>query len=129
MTLLTAPLRGELARALPERPFEVRFWDGSSVPATELPAVTFELRSPRAVANVLGSPGRLGLGRAYVEGSLDGDDLDGAFAVVDAWKPPSLARGGRLRLVGAAMLAAASSPFARRPALELVLRGERHSRA
>src|SRR5262249_50871681 len=137
MTALTAPLRRELARVLPGRPFEVRFWDGTTLPATEQPAPTFELRSPRAVAHVLRSPGRLGLGRAYVEGSLDGDDLDGAFAVVDAWKPPPLGRGGRprrggragrRRRPGGAVPAGAGSRPARRPALELVLRGERHSR-
>jgi cyclopropane-fatty-acyl-phospholipid synthase len=77
---------------------------------------------------VLRAPGRLGLGRAYVEGALDADDLDAALALVDAWTPPRLARFERLRLLGAAALAAASSPFARRPALEVVLRGERHSR-
>jgi len=128
MALLTAPLRRELARALPDRPFGVRFWDGTALPATEREVATFELRSPRAVAQVLRAPGRLGLGRAYVEGSLDADDLDGAFAVVDAWTPPSLRRAARLRLLGAALLSAAASPLARRPALELVLRGERHGR-
>ena len=106
----------------------MRFWDGSTVPASATPASTFVVRSPSAIAHVLRSPGRLGLGRAYVEGSLDADDLDGAFAVVDSWTPPRLRRGQRLRLLGAAALAAASAPVARRPALELVLRGERHTR-
>jgi cyclopropane-fatty-acyl-phospholipid synthase len=128
MRLFTAPLRRGLSQAVPDRPFGVRFWDGTALPATEQPAATFELRSPRAVAQVLRAPGRLGLGRAYVEGSLDTDDLDAALAVVDAWTPPPLGRAVRLRLLGAAVLGAAASPFARRPALELVLRGERHSR-
>jgi cyclopropane-fatty-acyl-phospholipid synthase len=129
MSLLTAPLRRELSCALPDRPFGVRFWDGTALPATEQqPAATFKLSSPRAVAQVLRAPGRLGLGRAYVDGSLDTDDLDGALAVVDAWSPPPLDRATRLRLLGAAVLSAAASPLARRPALELVLRGERHSR-
>jgi len=128
MGLLTSPLRRELSRALPDRPFQVRFWDGTALAATERPAPVFELRSPRAVSHVLRAPGRLGLGRAYVEGSLDADDLDEAFAVVDAWTPPPLDRRGRWRLLGAAALAAASSPLARRPPLELVLQGVRHSR-
>jgi cyclopropane-fatty-acyl-phospholipid synthase len=128
MALLTAPLRRELSRVLPDRPFGVRFWDGTALPATEHAAPTFELHSPRAVAQVLRAPGRLGFGRAYVEGSLGAEDLDGAFAVVDAWTPPPLGRAARLRLLGTALVSAAGSPLARRPALELVLRGERHSR-
>ncbi len=126
--LTTLPLRRELARALPARPFAVRFWDGSVLPSSVDGAPSFELRSPSAVAHVLRSPGRLGLGRAYVEGSLDADDLDGAFAVVDEWTPPELGRTQRLRLLGAAALAATRAPVARRPALELALRGERHTR-
>ncbi len=127
-TLLTAPLRRELAHALPSRPFAVRFWDGSTLPATEAGAAGFVVRSPSAIAHMLRSPGRLGLGRAYVEGSLDAEDLDGAFAVVDEWVPPEIGLGRRLRLLGAAAVAAATAPVARRPALELVLRGERHTR-
>src|SRR5262249_60139644 len=80
-------------------------------------------------ARGLRRPGGRGLGRAWVGGPGEGDALAGGFAVVEGWRPPPRARGGRLRLLGAATLAAASSPFARRPALELVLRGERHSRA
>jgi cyclopropane-fatty-acyl-phospholipid synthase len=126
--LLTMPLRRELARALPWRPFSVHFWDGSTLAASVTPAPAFVVRSPTAIAQVLRSPGRLGLGRAYVEGSLDADDLDGAFAVVDEWTPPAIGAGQRLRLIGAAALAAAGAPVARLPALELVLKGERHTR-
>ncbi len=50
----------------PRRPFAVRFWDGTAVPATEPAAPTFTFRSPRALAHVLRAPGELGLGRAYV---------------------------------------------------------------
>ena len=125
---MTLPLRRELARALPSRPFSVQFWDGSTLPASVADAPSFAVRSPSAIAHVLRSPGQLGLGRAYVEGSLDAEDLDGAFAVVDEWTPPEIGAGQRLRVLGAAALAAAGAPLARRPALELVLRGERHSR-
>jgi cyclopropane-fatty-acyl-phospholipid synthase len=125
---LTAPLRRELARVLPSRPFQIDFWDGSALPATSAPAPRFLVRTPGAIAHVLRAPGRLGLGRAYVEGSLAADDLDAAFAVVDSWEPPPLALADRLRLLAAAALAAASSPAARRPRLELALGGERHTR-
>jgi cyclopropane-fatty-acyl-phospholipid synthase len=125
---LTAPLRRALARALPSRPFHVDFWDGSILPATTAGAPHFLVRAPSALAHMLRAPGRLGLGRAYVEGSLDADDLDAAFAVVDGWTPPAVPLAGRLRLLGAAALASATSPVARRPELEVVLGGERHTR-
>jgi cyclopropane-fatty-acyl-phospholipid synthase len=126
--MLTAPLRRELARVLPSRPFHVDFWDGSVLAATRTPAPRFVLRGPGAIAHVLRAPGRLGLGRAYVEGSLDADDLDSAFSVVDDWDQPPVALADRLRLLGAAAIAATGSPAARRPELEVILRGERHSR-
>ena len=37
---------------------------------------TFTVRSPRAVAHALRAPGQLGLGRAYVAGELEVDDID-----------------------------------------------------
>jgi cyclopropane-fatty-acyl-phospholipid synthase len=125
---LTAPLRRALARALPVRPFEVRFWDGSLLPATVAHASTFELRSPSAIAHLLRAPGRLGLGRAYVEGSLHANDLDAAFAVVDGFEAPPIRAVDRARLLaGAAIAAASAGAMPRRPAIELILRGERHS--
>jgi cyclopropane-fatty-acyl-phospholipid synthase len=127
--LLTAPLRRELTRLLPVRPFHLRFWDGSEVPATVPQAPAFEVRAPGAIAHVLRAPGRLGLGRAYVEGSLAADDLDAAFEVIDSWSAPPLAPASRVRLLVAAAAAAAAAGTVRRPSLELVLRGERHSRA
>ena len=30
----TAPLREEIERLFPERPFDVEFWDGSALPST-----------------------------------------------------------------------------------------------
>jgi cyclopropane-fatty-acyl-phospholipid synthase len=129
MSFVTHPLRRELARVLPSRPFEVRFWDGTVLPATLASALSFEIRSPSAIAHMLRSPGRLGLGRAYVEGSLDAEDLDQAFAVVDSWTPPTVGARDRLRLFAAAALAAARIAPSRRPPLELVLKGERHTRA
>jgi cyclopropane-fatty-acyl-phospholipid synthase len=127
IAMLTAPLRRELCRVLPTRPFRIRFWDGTVLPATVPDAPTFELRTPDAIAHVLRAPGRLGLGRAYVEGSLEAPDLDAAFAIVDSFEPPPIARLDRLRLVAGALLAAASAGVPRRPSLELLLAGERHS--
>lgn len=129
MSFVTSPLRRELARVLPSRPFEVRFWDGTALPATRAPAPSFEIRSPSAIAHMLRSPGRLGLGRAYVEGSLDVDDLDQALGVVDSWTPSPVGAFDRARLLAAAAFAAARMAPSSRPSLELVLRGERHTRA
>ena len=54
----------------------------------------FTVRSPQAVAHALRAPGQLGLGRAYVSGMLEVDDVDAALKLLDAWQPPPLDRGG-----------------------------------
>jgi cyclopropane-fatty-acyl-phospholipid synthase len=129
MALLTAsrPLGNELQRVFPSRPFHVRFWDGNNVPATSGAAPTFFVRRPTALAHFLSAPGTLGLGRAYVDGSLAVDDLDGAFLVVDEWEPPELAMADRVRLGLALVAAAVPGGLPRRPGIELVLRGQLHS--
>jgi cyclopropane-fatty-acyl-phospholipid synthase len=123
----SAPLARELRRVFPERPFHARFWDGAAVEATVAEAPTFYLRRPSALAHFLRAPGSLGLGRAYVDGSLAVDDLDAAFLVVDDWEPPPLSDVDRLRLGLALAAAAAPGGIPRRPALELILRGKIHS--
>jgi cyclopropane-fatty-acyl-phospholipid synthase len=124
---LTSPLRQLLQRLLPARPFEIRFWDGTALRATVADAPVFDVRAPAAIAHLLRSPGRLGLGRAYVEGSIDAPNLDEAFRVLDSFQPPDIAAKDRVELVACALLAAATAGVPRRPSLELVLRGERHS--
>jgi cyclopropane-fatty-acyl-phospholipid synthase len=124
---VSSPLSRTLKRVFPSRPFHVRFWDGGGVEATVEDAPTFFVRRPSALAHFLSSPGTLGLGRAYVDGSLAVDDLDGAFLVVDEWQPPALTGADRARLGLAIAAAAAPGGIPRRPSLELILRGERHS--
>ncbi len=124
---VTGPLRRELARVIPQRPFAIEFWDGATLAATEPDSPTFYVRRPSAIAHALRAPGPLGLGRAYVEGSLDCDDLDKAFIVVDDWVPPPIANRDKARLLGALALAAAPAGVPRRPRTELILKGERHS--
>ncbi|MGH2949913.1 MAG: SAM-dependent methyltransferase, partial [Solirubrobacteraceae bacterium] len=102
MLRTTEPLRRELAASLPERPFDVTFWDGTSLPATNGTAATFHVRSPEALGHVLRAPGQLGLGRAYVSGTLEVDDLEAALRVVDTYEPPPLDRRAQLRLALAA---------------------------
>jgi len=125
----TEPLRGELARALPSRPFSLRFWDGTDVAATEPGSPTLCFTTPRALAHVLRAPGELGLGRAYVSGMLEVDDLDGVLRVLDTFKPPPLGIRQRLRLAGALVRVCGLTVPPRPPASELRLRGERHTLA
>jgi cyclopropane-fatty-acyl-phospholipid synthase len=129
--MASTPLRRALAGALPYRPFAISFWDGTQLPASadalERPLPTFTVRSPQALAHLVGSPSRLGLGRAYVAGDLDSDDLDRAFAVIDSFELPRLSLKQRARLVAAIAIGAAAAGRPKRPAIELILRGERHS--
>src|SRR4051794_37216529 len=124
-----AALRRELERALPERPFAVEFWDGTRLPATaSSEGPTFTLREPAAIAHVLRAPGQLGLGRAYVAGALEVDDLDAVVRLLDTWKPPRIEPKQRARLALAALRGAGLTRPPRRPESELVPRGTRHSR-
>ena len=82
-------LRRELAQALPERPFAVRFWDGSELEPTVPGGPAFTVRSPAAVAHLLRAPGRLGLGRAYAAGELEADDLDRVIGLLDTFEAPT----------------------------------------
>jgi cyclopropane-fatty-acyl-phospholipid synthase len=125
----TAPLRTEVARALPDRPFTVSLWDGTSIPSTNGEGgPTFSARSPAAVAHALRAPGQLGLGRAYVAGELEVDDLDAVLELLDEWKPPAIDARSRLRLMASAVQAAGLTLPPRPPAAELRPRGKRHSR-
>jgi cyclopropane-fatty-acyl-phospholipid synthase len=124
----TAPLRREIAARIPDRPFTVRFWDGTTLPATNGEGPTFTVRSPRAAAHALRAPGQLGLGRAYVSGELEVDDIDAVIALLDGWQPPSLdGADKRALLVGAVRAAGLTTPPPR-PAAELVPTGRRHSK-
>jgi cyclopropane-fatty-acyl-phospholipid synthase len=122
----TEPLRAAILEALPQRPFHVALWDGTRVPSSTGDGPTFLIRSPRAIAHVLRSPGELGIGRAYVTGALDVDDLDAAMRLVDEWQPEIDVRA-RLRLMAAGVMAMGLVRPPRRPASELVLRGRRHT--
>jgi cyclopropane-fatty-acyl-phospholipid synthase len=123
----TGPLRAAILEELPERPLHLALWDGTGVPSSGGDGPTFLIKSPRAVAHVLRSPGELGIGRAYVTGLLDVDDLDAAMQLVDRWQEPALDIRARLRLMAAAVRAMGLVRPPRRPASELVLRGRRHT--
>jgi cyclopropane-fatty-acyl-phospholipid synthase len=123
----TEPLRREVLAALPERPFALQFWDGTGVPATAPEAPTFFFRSPQALAHVLRAPGELGIGRAYVAGLLEVDDIDAALRIVDTWEPPPLSLKQQATLGLAVLRGCGLVRPPRAPASELRLRGERHS--
>jgi cyclopropane-fatty-acyl-phospholipid synthase len=122
----TAPLRAQLERTLPERPFSVELWDGTRIAATNGAGPTFRVRSPKAVAHALRAPGQLGLGRAYVSGEIEVDDLDAVLALLGSWQPPPVDRPARARLALAAARASGLQ-LPRVPASELKPRGRRHS--
>jgi cyclopropane-fatty-acyl-phospholipid synthase len=124
----TAPLRREIEARIPERPFAVEFWDGSRLDATAEGGPTFYVRSPRAAAHALRAPGQLGLGRAYVSGELEVDDIDAVIGLLDSWKPPPLDRAGQRALLLGAVRAAGLTLPPKRPAAELRPSGRRHSK-
>ena len=119
---------GSSQARFPSRPFALRFWDGTSVRATEPDTPTFTLRSPKALAHALARPRRArtrpGLRRRADRrrrprrGALDRRQLRSAAALLRGAR-----RGSVLALVRACGLVAPP----RRPATELRLRGERHT--
>ncbi len=125
----TTPLREVLAETLPERPFTIALWDGSALePTNGHGGPTFRVRSPTAFGHVLRAPGQLGLGRAYVSGEIEVDDMDAALDLLDGYQVPPLDTRGKLRLAAAAVRAGALGSIPRPPRAELRPRGRRHSR-
>jgi cyclopropane-fatty-acyl-phospholipid synthase len=122
----TAPLRRELETVMPERPFTVRFWDGSELPSTD-GGPTFYVRSPDAAAHLLRAPGELGLGRAYVSGAIDVDDLEAALRVVDEIEVPPLDAKTKARMALAAVQATGIRRPPPIPKAEIRRRGRLHS--
>src|SRR5436190_6830428 len=124
----TANLRREIESRIPERPFTIEFWDGTRLAARDGSGPTFYVRSPRAAAHVLRAPGQLGLGRAYVSGDIEVDDVDALIEVLDGWQPPALAAADKARLLLGAVRAAGLSKPPARPTAELRPSGRRHSK-
>jgi cyclopropane-fatty-acyl-phospholipid synthase len=123
----TTQLRSVLTEILPARPFRIQLWDGSEVPATSPGGPAFTLHSPLALGHMLRAPGQLGLGRAYVAGALDVDDIDKVLELLDDYEPPPIDAKAKARLAVAAIQAGALSEVPRIPAVELRPQGRRHS--
>src|ERR1700753_3018949 len=121
-------LRRELAARIPARPFTARFWDATVLPATSGEGPTFTIRSPRAAAHALRAPGQLGLGRAYVSGELEVDNIAAVIVLLAACQPPSLDGADKRALALGAIRAAGLTMPPPRPAAELVPSGRRHSK-
>src|SRR5262245_5003835 len=123
----TEPLVSEIERAFPERPFTIELWDGSKVPSTNGGGPTFRARSPEALGYAIASPGQLGLGRAYVAGAIEIDDMDGVIGLLNDWHPPPVGAAAKARLITAALRATGVHRPPRPPRAEIHLRGRKHT--
>src|SRR3954454_15862076 len=125
----TQPLLTEIQRAFPERPFTIELWDGSRVPSTGTNGggPTFRARSQDALAYAVAAPGQLGLGRAYVAGEIEIDDIDKVIDVLNEWKPPPVGAAAKARLIAAALRAAGARRPPPPPKAEMHLRGRKHT--
>ncbi len=123
----TEPLVKEIERAFPERPFTIELWDGSRLPSTNGGGPTFKARSKEALAYAVAAPGQLGLGRAYVSGEIEIDDMDAVIGLLNDWKPPPVGAATKARLIAAALRAAGVHRPPPAPKAELHLRGRKHT--
>jgi cyclopropane-fatty-acyl-phospholipid synthase len=125
----TEPLVREIERAFPERPFTIELWDGSRVPSTDGSGPTFRARSEDAIGYAVSAPGQLGLGRAYVSGAIEVDDLDAVIGLLNDWQPPAVGPATKARLIAAALRSARIRRPPPAPKAELHLRGRKHTTA
>ena len=132
---LAARIAPALARlghgALARRPFAVRLWDGSELPATApgAPSLRLHVCDPRALATITRHPDQLGLGRAWVSGALALDgDVEQALAACDRLRGARFSTLDRVRAL--ALARRLGVPLLRPlppPAAEARLHGRRHS--
>ncbi len=97
------------------------------MPATR-PGPAVRLRSPDALGQILRAPGELGIGRAYVRGELEVDDLDATLGLLGRWRAP-LSVAQKARLVVAALRATGLRRPPSPPAAELQPARRRHSKS
>src|SRR5262245_12523651 len=121
------PLLKEIERAFPDRPFTIELWDGGRLPSTNGGGPTFTARSKDAIAHAVAAPGQLGLGRAYVSGAIQVDDMDAVIRLLNEWKPPPVGRLEKAKLIAAALRAAGLRRPPPAPKAEMHLRGRKHT--
>ena len=109
-----------------ERGVGFKAFDGSVAGPPDA-SVVLDIRTPRAVEYLAGTPSQLGLARAYVAGDLEivGDPFDAMMRLYPAAKP-HLGFGEWLRLLGSFLPAALKRPTP--PPQEQKLTGSRHSK-
>lgn len=106
----------------------MRLWDGTSLRSTgDEPGPTFAITSPVALGHILRAPSQLGVGRAYVSGGIEVDDLDTALALISQWSPPPVDNRAKVRIARGAVKAGALRRVPKVPAMELRPSGARHS--
>ena len=111
----STPLCNAIEHLFDDRPFTLRFWDGGEV-ACDPPGPTLTFRSPARSDTSCARPASSGIGRAYVKGEIDVDDLDGVVALLGRWHGPRAGPGRRAwarRRARAAPPASAASPSPR----------------
>jgi cyclopropane-fatty-acyl-phospholipid synthase len=123
----TSDLKDALAAALPERPFKLELWDGTTLEGSNGSGPTFRVTSPTALGHVLRAPSQLGVGRAYVSGGIDVDDIDAALALLASWNPPPIDTRSKRDIALAAIKAGALRSVPKVPEMELRPKGKRHS--
>jgi cyclopropane-fatty-acyl-phospholipid synthase len=123
---MTGDLRSAIAEALPERPFAIEFWDGSRLDGTSDGPV-FKITTPQAFGHILRAPSQLGVGRAYVSGGIEVDDLDAALDLIRRWSPPPLEPRAKAKIALGAIKAGALRRIPPVPQMELRPKGRRHS--
>src|SRR5262249_23434770 len=69
----------------------------------------------------------LGVGRAYVSGGIEVDDMDAALALLANWSPPPIDNRVKARIAAGALKAGAWKAVPRVPEMELRPKGARHS--
>jgi cyclopropane-fatty-acyl-phospholipid synthase len=124
------PLRARFERRLGgPLPFTLRLWDGSELASPDPSPSRLVVRSPRAVAYAIRSPGELGFARAWVSGELDLDgDLEAALAAAQRFRGMRFTARDRLSVLSAArQLGALGLRAPEPPAAEARPRGRLHS--
>jgi len=122
-----AALRAEIVHALPDRPFTIEWWDGETTPPTREGGPVFTVKSPLALGHALRAPGQLGIGRAYVTGELEIDDIEKVIELLKTWQPPPIDGAAKRKLIAAGAKAYGFTKPPKPPKAELRPSGKRHS--